>query len=206
MAKTGRPVALRPLGYDPFTGERVEFKSTKQGGVHVAATKKYFFGPFKTKGELLVAFSTRDGMAPKFTAKQADTLGVAMAPPPTTAMTPDHPLSQCPFTGKKVSIELEDPADPAGRWMIKGEKYIIYGFQTKRCAEHFFSTRNGHSPNFSKLDVEVTRAEGDLPPDMDSENVFENTSHDEAEAASDTLVDAGIGKRKNPDEIVEPQG
>lgn len=196
--RPGRPVALRPLAYDPFTGDRFEFKSTPGQGGHIARTKKYFFGPFKTKGELLVAISTRDGVAPKFTPKQAEKLDHAFRPPGLSNMvSPVQPLVQCPFTGKRVAIELEDIHDPAGRWIIRGDKYMICGFPTKRAAEHFFSTRNGNSPNFNISAVEVTRAEGDLPPETDEETL-EGMDQKGAQEISDKLKAAGIGSDEIP--------
>lgn len=186
----GRGPAPRALLYDAFSGRRMEMKHIPQQGSYIMRNQSYFFGPFKTENELLTAFSMRDGVPPIFKiGKESD--GIATPPRGAVRAAPTRPLTQCPYTGKKVVIAKENPEDPISRWCIRGEKYFIGGFQTERQAQHYFSTRDGVPPAFSALDVEAVA--GDEKPD----DVQEGLAFKEMAEASTKLADAGFaGKKK----------
>jgi hypothetical protein len=181
--------ALAPLGWDPFTGKRMEIKQVPQGGTCLARTDKYMLGPFGTLGELLVAMSTRNGVPPSFSAKQAEKMNVIMTPPKGERSSAASPRKQCPFTGKVVQIVLSDPDKPEGSWTIRGEKYLIGGFQSERHAQHFFSTRDGVAPSFSPLSVEVINREKKESVD----DAFEGIDIDDLRANADKLRETLLG-------------
>lgn len=193
MPNATRGGADKPLVYDPFTGRRFEIKGVPQQGSFIARTDKYFVGPFKTLGGLLVHLSMRDGVMPRFAAKNAETLERVLKPAQRSPIGASVPIKTCPFSKKPLVIEPENKSDPASRWMVQGDHYLIYGFATRRAAEYFVSTRDGVTPEFSLNHVEVVRAEGDLGPE-DLDDVHEGTGVDEARKASDVLTDVGIGK------------
>jgi hypothetical protein len=79
-------------------------------------------------------------------------------------------------------IRLEDPTNAASRWMIIGDHYMIGGFQTKRHAEHFFSTRNGLPPSFDVTTVQSVKEGMDQVPDDE----FDSPMHGVPTAAFET--------------------
>jgi len=189
----GRGPATRPLGYDPFDGKPMVLKQAKGQSCFVFSNKRWLFGPFRTRGELFVAFSTRDGISPDFPAKQAEKMALATVPPPTPNRGPvTVPLSACPFSGKKVAIVLSDASKPEGSWTIKGEHYFIGGFPTERHAQFFFSTREGRTPQFRTLMTEVVNRE--KPESADE--AFEGTGVEKAREASELLTDTGFGPKE----------
>lgn len=144
-----RNPAQVPLLFCPFTGRTYTVRHVPGMGSWIATYGRYVFGPFRTKGELFVAVSTRDGVPPAFDAGRAETLQPLFHMPDSMAKSAvNEPLELCPFTRAPISIVKENPDDVLSRWVIRGDRYFIGGFQTERHAQHYFSTRYGIPPTF----------------------------------------------------------
>lgn len=155
--------AMRPLGYCAFTGQPMKPVRLPQARIYGYKNEYYFFGPFTSIPELHIAFSTRDGVVPNLPLQQLKTVGIDMTPRnkrqyPAPAR---EALTNCPYTGQPVKIALSDPTKPEGKWTITGKYYTIGGFDTKRHAEKFFSTRLGVAPAFNATSGITATPRGD---------------------------------------------
>lgn len=187
----GKPSGSKvPLGWDPFTGKAVEFKKyPTMGDCWFAIGPKYLFGPFATMADLLVAFSTRDGVTPEF-----ETVGgfcpvpVAYSEPKLPAKATE-PLLNCPFTGQKLYIGMADPNDPDSSWYVGGPKYRIVGFLTEKLATCYISQRNGVEPDFAPAKIqsykECEEPEEDPTSDIQNLRELKEASHMVNNAADD---------------------
>lgn len=200
-ARDRRP-AQRPLGFCPFTGDHMQVIQKPAARMYAFRNKRYMFGPFRSMPELLVAFSTRDGVPPEFPSTNLLRMKLQMAPANLASRPPPAKgkLDKCPFFGTPVEIIASKPGDPNSNWNIKSRFYIIGGFPSKRAAEFFFSTRLGVTPIFpasETLDDAVT-----IPGEL----IAMRDRGDTPESPSEALADLGVDELKEGADFLKDTG